>query len=84
MGLVEGRATALESKFDGSGVLFTSVDIAHASGVYFSTDASFNDVTGPQPANFLVDFSGNLIMKLNGFHFRYNVVDVGTAYNGVD
>lgn len=59
----------------------TSVNIEDASGVYFSTDASFNE-SGPKPANFLIDFSGNLIMHLNNFYFRYSIVDVATTYNG--
>ena len=80
---LDSSMNAVENKFDGSGVLFTNVDINDASGVYFSNDISFNDVTGNQPANFSVDYSGNLIMKLNNFFFRYNIYDVSNNYNGI-
>ena len=74
--------SVVENTLDVSGVTITSVDIQDPSGVYFSTDVSFN-VTGPQSANISMDLSGNLIVKLNNHFFRYNVIDVSAGYNGV-
>jgi hypothetical protein len=81
------RATAAEgilnTSINESGVTITSVTIKDLSGVFFSNDASFNNVSGPQPAGFSMDFSGNLIVNLNSFFFRYSIYDVSSGYNGV-
>ena len=74
--------SAVENTIDISGVTITDISINDLSGVYFSDDASFNTY-GHHPANFLMDYSGNLIIKLNNYYFKYNVVDVSGVYNGI-
>ena len=73
--------SAVENTIDVSGVTVSDISINDLSGVYFSDDASFNTY-GHHPANFLMDYSGNLIIKLNDYYFKYNVTDVSRGYNG--
>jgi hypothetical protein len=80
--VLDASMTAVENTLNVSGVNITSVDIQDSSGVEFNSDVSFSE-TGSQPANFLMDFSGNLIVYLNNHYFRYNVLDVSSNYSGV-
>jgi len=72
----------IDTTLNETGVEITSVEILDPAGVVFNNDASLN-VTGAQPAMLLMDFSGNLIVYLNTYFFRYNIVDVSTYYNGI-
>ena len=83
LGGLDISMNSVENTLNVTGITITEVNINDSSGVYFSDDASFNNVTGNQPASFLVDFSGNLIMLLNNYYFKYNILDVSNSYNGV-
>ena len=80
--VLDSSMSAVENTIDVSGVTITDISINDLSGVYFSDDASFNTY-GHHPANFLMDYSGNLIIKLNDYYFKYNVADVSSGYNGI-
>ena len=79
---LDSSMSAVENTIDVSGVTISDISINDLSGVYFSDDASFNTY-GHHPANFLMDYSGNLIIKLNDYYFKYNVTDVSSGYNGI-
>ena len=37
---------------------------------------------GPNISKFMMDYNGNLIVKVNNLYFKYNLGNVSTIYNG--